>query len=94
MIEKTRLDDMLERYGEICPQVKAAKILGVTPQTINRMLKAGRLRRVGVHVDVRSICEYIEHPYEVNFQAHTRKKYPRLSVSADDFLAASMHRGL
>ena len=33
-MEKTRLDDMVERYGEICSQQVAAKILGVVPRTI------------------------------------------------------------
>ena len=50
-----RLNDMLDRYGEVCPQKKAAQILSVTPRTIARMMDDGRLRRVGMHVDVRSI---------------------------------------
>lgn len=49
-----RLNDMLDRYGEVCPQKKAAQILSVTPRTIARMMDDGRLRRVGMHVDVRS----------------------------------------
>ena len=55
-----RLDDMLARYGEVCQQKTAARILSVTPRTISRMMDDGRLRRVGMHVDVRSICHYIE----------------------------------
>ena len=51
-----RLDDMLARYGEVCQQKTAARILSVTPRTISRMMDDGRLRRVGMHVDVRSIC--------------------------------------
>ena len=44
-----RLNDMLTRYGEVCPQKKAAQILSVTPRTIARMMDDGRLRRVGMH---------------------------------------------
>lgn len=91
---ENRLDDMLDRYGEVCTQVKAAKLLGVAPRTIARMLDEKRLRRVGVHVDVRSICEYIENPHQINFDAHVRKKYPKNIMAREDFLAASMHRGL
>lgn len=59
-----RLNDMLERYGECCTQIKAAKILGRHENTIADMLKDGRLKRAcaGSMVDVRSICEYIETP--------------------------------
>ena len=56
----SRLDDMLERYGEIITQTGAAKILGCSARTISRMLHDGQLRTVGNKVDVRSICEYIE----------------------------------
>ena len=61
-----RLDDMLARYGEVCQQKTAARILSVTPRTISRMMDDGRLRRVGMHVDVRSfvsiskiLCKWI-----------------------------------
>ena len=59
---RNRLDDMLERYGEVCTQKVAAQVLSVVPRTIHRMLEEGRLRRVDRRVDVRSICEYIENP--------------------------------
>ena len=49
-----RMNDMLERYGEVCPQIRAARILSVSPRTIARMADDGRLRRVGAHIDVRS----------------------------------------
>lgn len=91
---ENRMNDMLERYGEVCTQVKAAKILGVATRTIARMMDEERLRRVGVHVDVRSICEYIENPHQINFDARVRKKYPKNIMAGEDFLAASMHRGL
>ena len=56
----TRLDDMLERYGEVCSQKQASQILSVQPRSIYRMMCEGRLRRVGHRVDVRSIAELIE----------------------------------
>lgn len=80
-----RLDDMLERYGEVCQQKKAAHILSVTPRTISRMMDDGRLRRVGMHVDVRSICRYIENPAQLDFDARIHKKHPE----ALSFYAAS-----
>ena len=55
-----RMSDMLERYGEICSQKEAARILSVQPRSIHRMMEQGRLRRVGHRVDVRSIVEFIE----------------------------------
>ena len=90
-MDTTRLDDMLERYGECCHQKKAAHILGVTPRTIFRMLEDGRLRRVGMSVDVRSICAYIENPAQNDQAARQRKKrsVQRSRVSSGDFLRAS-----
>ena len=35
---RNRLDDMLERYGEVCTQKVAAQLLSVVPRTIHRML--------------------------------------------------------
>ena len=55
-----RMNDMLERYGEVCTQKEAARLLSVQPRSIHRMMEQGRLRRVGHRVDVRSIAEYIE----------------------------------
>ncbi len=55
-----RLNDMLERYGEVCTQKDAAKILSVQPRSIFRMLEQGRLRRIGHRVDVRSIAEFLD----------------------------------
>lgn len=68
-----RLDDMLFRYGEVCSQKTAARILSVTPRTISRMMDDGRLRRVGMRVDVRSICQYIENPAKLDFDARIHK---------------------
>lgn len=90
-MDTNRLDDMLERYGECCHQIKAAHILGVTPRTIFRMLEDGRLRRVGMSVDVRSICAYIENPGQNDLAARLQTKHTiqRNCVSAGEFLRAS-----
>ena len=60
----TRLDDMLDRYGECVGFATAGRILARCPQTIKAMVQDGRLRTVcaGTRVDVRSIVEYIEAP--------------------------------
>lgn len=91
-----RMNDMLERYGEVCPQIKAAQILSVSPRTIARMADDGRLRRVGAHIDVRSICHYIENDEELNFRARYRKRYPILrddsSMADGEFYAASRRK--
>ncbi len=83
-----RLNDMLDRYGEVCPQKKAAQILSVTPRTIARMMDDGRLRRVGMHVDVRSICDYIENPMQMDFTAHAHET-ARIMIRPGEFYAAS-----
>ena len=92
-MEKSRLDDMLERYGEICTQKTAGKILGIVPRTVARMMDDGRLRRVGARVDVRSIAEYIENPAQNKFEARgcvANRKSSR--ISEGDFLAAAKNR--
>jgi len=81
-----RLGDMLERYGEVCSQQVAGKILNVDPRTIYRMMEDGRLRRVEHRVDVRSICEYIENPRRANFATRTQ---PRKQMSSVDFMTAA-----
>lgn len=86
---KNRLDDMLERYGEVCTQKVAAQLLNVVPRTIRRMLEEGRLRRVDRRVDVSSICEYIENPKQANFVAKARNTCPRNTMSQSDFFAAA-----
>ena len=79
-MDMNRLNDMLERYGEVCTQKTAGKILNVVPRTISRMMEEGRLRRVGRGVDVRSICEYIENPQEG--QLHGQGKEHRRAFHA------------
>ena len=88
-MDRTRLDDMLARYGEVCTQKVAAQLLNVVPRTIHRMLEEGRLRRVDRRVDVRSICEYIENPKQANFVAKAKNTRPRNTMSESDFFAAA-----
>ena len=88
-----RLNSMLDRYGEVCTQQVAGKILSVDPRTIYRMLEEGRLRRVGHRVDVRSLAEYIENPQGIKLLAQTarttKKPQSAMQISRDDFLAAA-----
>ena len=84
-----RLNDMLERYGEVCTQKTAAKILNVVPRTISRMMEEGRLRRIDRRVDVRSICEYLENPKKANFAARAKNTGVRSTLAEGVFLAAA-----
>lgn len=80
--QESRLDDMLRRYGEVCSQAEAARILSRHQNTILTMLADGRLRRAcgGTQVDVRSICEYIERP-EADRQARISKRRANRNVA-------------
>ena len=84
-----RLNYMLDRYGEVCQQKQAAQILSVTPRTIARMMDDGRLRRVGMHVDVRSICDYIENPKQMDFIARIHTKRQVATIRPGEFYAAA-----
>lgn len=88
-MDMNRLTDMLDRYGEVCTQKAAGKILNVVPRTIARMMDEGRLRRVGRGVDVRSICEYIENPRKANFAARAKNVGVRSTLAEGAFLAAA-----
>ena len=88
-MKKSRMDDMIERYGEVCTQKVAAQILNVVPRTIHRMMDEGRLRRVAQRVDVRSICEYIENPRKANFTARAKNMGVRSTLAEGAFLAAA-----
>lgn len=88
-MELSRMDDMLNRYGEICTQKVAGQILGVVPRTIARMMDEGRLRRVGKRVDVRSIVDYIENPQQKDYEARIRRDAPTSRLREGDFLAAA-----
>ena len=41
------------------------------------------------HVDVRSICHYIENPVQMDFDARVKKKYPKNLMEHGEFYAAS-----
>lgn len=71
----TRLDDMLNRYGECCTKVAAARILGRSVTTIRSMLDDGRLNTCcgGSMVDMRSIAAYIEAPAAADAKARIEK---------------------
>ena len=84
-----RLNDMITRYGEVCTQKTASKILNLHPRTIGRMIEDGRLHGVEHRVDVRSICEYIENPRKANFVAKAMRNKPRTELSSADFMAAA-----
>ena len=77
-----RLTDMLERYGEVCTRVAAARILGCSTGKIKNMLRDGRLETAcgGTMVDVRSIAEYIERPRQADEMARQRKLGRKWSV--------------
>ncbi len=70
----TRLNDMLDRYGECCTQEKAAKILGKCSRTIRRMLEDGRLTPVSAGVDVRSIVSYLINPEQADRKVNQRRR--------------------
>ena len=77
-----RLNDMLERYGEVCTKTMAAKILGRTPKTVRIMLEDGRLESAcaGTMVDVRSIAKYITQPRQIDELARQRRMGRKWSV--------------
>lgn len=77
-----RLNDMLERYGEVCKRTVAAKILGCGTGKIKNMLNDGRLELAcgGEMVDVRSIAAYIERPVQIDELARQRRLGRKWSV--------------
>lgn len=77
-----RLNDMLDRYGEVCKRTVAAKILGCGTGKIRNMLEDGRLALAcgGDMVDVRSIAEYITMPKQQDEAARQRRMGRRWSV--------------
>lgn len=70
-----RLDDMLTRYGECVTVAAAARIMGRSRRTVQRMLDDGRMRWAcaGTMVDVRSMAEYIESPAQADRSARAAK---------------------
>lgn len=77
-----RMNDMLERYGEVCKRTVAARILGCSVGKIRAMLEDGRLALAcgGEMVDVRSIAAYIERPRQIDELARQRKLGRKWSV--------------
>lgn len=70
-----RMNDMLERYGEVCTRTMAARILGRSTRTITVMIQDGRISTAcgGEMVDVRSIAAYICQPRQADELARQRK---------------------
>lgn len=81
----TRLDDMLDRYGEAATYTKAARIIGRSAQTVKHMLEDGRLKYAceGTMVDVRSIAEYIERPKEIDFEVRLARRREKAGVECE-----------
>jgi hypothetical protein len=79
---RERLDDMLDRYGEVCSRKVAAKALGCSTGKIRSMLLDGRLSAAcaGTMVDVRSMAAYIAQPAQADEQARQRKLGRKWSV--------------
>ena len=77
-----RLTDMLERYGEVCTRVAAARILGCSTGKIKCMLHDGRLETAcgGTMVDVRSIARYIAQPRQTDEAARQRRRGRKWAV--------------
>ena len=75
MTANDRMNDMLNRYGEVCTRAQAARILGRSPKTVRAMLADGRLAEAcaGEMVDVRSIAAYITAPRQADFEAKVRR---------------------
>ena len=82
MTDKERLNDMLERYGEVCTRVAAARILGCSTGKIKAMINDGRLETAcgGTMVDVRSIAKYITQPRQIDEAARQRRKGRKWAV--------------
>ena len=83
---RNRLDDMLERYGEVCTQKVAAQLPGVVPRTIHHWRKAPspgrppgrRALHLRVHrIPNRRIC------------GQAKNARPRNMMSESDFFAAA-----
>lgn len=70
---------MVDKYGEVCQRRVAAHILGRSPNTINAMLRDGRLDYAcaGRMVCVRSIARYIAAPRQEENEARKRRLMAR-----------------
>ena len=77
-----RMNDMLDRYGEVCKRTVAAKIRGCSTSKVASMLRDGRLATAcgGEMVDVRSVAAYICQPKQADELARQRRKGRRWAV--------------
>ena len=66
---------LVGKYGEVCRKRTAGHILSRSPNTINAMLRDGRLDSAcaGTMVDVRSIARYIAAPKVEENKARIRR---------------------
>lgn len=82
MTPNDRMNDMLDRYGEVCNKTVAAKILGCSTGKVRMMITDGRLETAcaGTMVDVRSIAEYIQQPRQIDELARQRRMGRKWSV--------------
>jgi len=82
MTPNDRMNDMLERYGEVCNKTVAARILGCSVGKVKAMLADGRLvlACAGTMVDVRSIAAYIQQPRQIDELTRQRKLGRKWSV--------------
>lgn len=74
---------LVDKYGEVCNKTRAAKILSKTTNTINAMIRDGRLNAAcgGTMVDVRSIARYIAAPKDEEIAARIRRRIERTGSS-------------
>lgn len=81
---------MVQKYGEACTKTTAARVISCSTQTINKMLKDGRILYAcaGKRVDVRSLAEYIESQGE-NKRSEKQKKNSRNPMFTGNFAATS-----
>ena len=70
-----RTEAMVTRYGEVCTKTEAGRIMGLTINTVKKMIADGRIDDAcgGTMVDVRSLARYIHQPKHEDFEAKKRK---------------------
>ena len=70
----SRMEELLEKYGEVCTRIEAGEILRCHYNTVAVMIRDGRLKCAcqGRMVDVRSIVEYIEDKKDTRQARNTR----------------------
>ena len=70
----SRMEELLEKYGEVCTRVEAGEILRCHYNTVRIMIQQGKLKCAcqGRMVDVRSIVEYIDDHKDTRKARNTR----------------------